>query len=112
MSATFQFDMRRMHCCSAAHVRVGHTCIFLGRPALLRRYQPQGRLEEGGAEEARADEEATGRRAAAGSSRIQDRCERERSCDGGHAVGNNSGGSYITRTTWRVAAEMSRRGHG
>ena len=95
----------------SAHVRIRLTCISASHPALLRRYQPQRRLEEGGAEEARGDEEATGRRAAAGSSRIQDRCERERSCDGGDAVGNNSGGG-ITRTTWRVAAEMSRRGHG
>jgi hypothetical protein len=59
-----------------------HTCISAGRPALHRRYQPQRRLEEKAAEEARADEGATGSWAAAGSSRIQNHCERERSCDG------------------------------
>ena len=96
-----------MHRYTAAHVCIRHTCISASRPALLRRYQPQRRLEEEG-----ADEEATGSWAAAGSGRIQDRCERERSCDGGDAVGNNSGGGYITRTTWRVAAEMSGREHG
>ncbi len=101
-----------MHRYTAAQVCIRHTCISASRLALLRRYQPQRRLEEEEAEEARADEEATGSWAAAGSSRIQDRCERERSCDGGDAVGNNSGSGYITRTTWRVAAEMSRREHG